>query len=177
MTTLEPENNLTAASTMAAPPAGGSAAPQPRQHLTSLGIAIFASALAIVAATSFHRKPPPEESAAAGMKVAKDGLSLATGAPQWKVLKLGQVVSPSERWSDPYPARFKVDEAFAAKVGSPLSGRVTNVFIELGQPVKAGQPLFAIASPDIAELRAGQQKAAVDLDAHQGDGGGARPAG
>src|SRR4051812_34241822 len=119
MTTLEPENNLTAASTVAAPSPRGSAAP-PRQRLTSLGIAIFASALAIVAATSFHRKPPPEESAAAGMKVAKDGLSLANGAPQWKVLKLGQVVSPSERWSDPYPARFKVDEAFAAKVGSPL---------------------------------------------------------
>jgi len=164
MTTLEPGNNLASTSSMGAPPAGGAVVPPSRQRLTSLGIAIFASALAIFAAISFHRKPPPEESAAAGMKVGKDGLSLANGAPQWKVLKLGQVVSPSERWSDPYPARFKVDEAFAAKVGSPLSGRVTNVFIELGQPVKAGQPLFAIASPDIAELRAGQQKAAVDLD-------------
>jgi RND family efflux transporter MFP subunit len=129
-----------------------------------LGIAIFASALAILAAISFHRKPPPEASAAAGMKVASGAISLASGAPQWKVLKLGGVVAPTERWSDPYPARFKVDEAFASKVGSPLSGRVTNVFIELGQPVKAGQPLFAVASPDIAELRAGQQKAAVDLD-------------
>jgi len=98
------------------------------------------------------------------MKVASGAISLASGAPQWKVLKLGGVVAPTERWSDPYPARFKVDEAFASKVGSPLSGRVTNVFIELGQPVKAGQPLFAVASPDIAELRASQQKAAVDLD-------------
>lgn len=160
MTTLEP-NNLTAS-----PSLGGaaSALPPPRQRLTSLGVAIFASALAILAAISFHRKPPPEATAAAGMKVASGAISLASGAPQWKVLKLGGVVAPTERWSDPYPARFKVDEAFASKVGSPLSGRVTNVFIELGQPVKAGQPLFAVASPDIAELRAGQQKAAVDLD-------------
>jgi cobalt-zinc-cadmium efflux system membrane fusion protein len=48
-------------------------------------------------------------------------------------------------------------------VGSPLSGRVTTVSVELGQNVKAGAPLFAVASPDIAALRAEQQKAAVDL--------------
>jgi cobalt-zinc-cadmium efflux system membrane fusion protein len=164
MTSLDPESNLTTSPSQAASPAGGAGGPVSRQRLTSLGMAIFASALAIFAAISFHRKPPPEATAAPGIKVGADGLSLTNGAPQWKVLKLGKVVSPSERWSDPYPARFKVDEAFASKVGSPLSGRVTNVFIELGQPVKAGQPLFAVASPDIAELRAGQQKAAVDLD-------------
>lgn len=164
MTTLESDNDLAENPSTVPAPAGGTIAAPSRARLTSLGIAMFASALAIFAAVSFHRKPPPEESAAAGMQVGKDGLRLANGAPQWKVLKLGQVLSPSERWSDPYPARFKVDEAFASKIGSPLAGRVTNVFIELGQPVKAGQPLFAIASPDIAELRAGQQKSAVDLD-------------
>jgi len=164
MTSLDPESSLTTTPIQAASPTGGAGGPVSRPRLSALGMAVFASALAIFAAISFHRKPPPEATAAPGMKVGSDGLSLTNGAPQWKVLKLGQVVSPSERWSDPYPARFKVDEAFASKVGSPLSGRVTNVFIELGQPVKAGQPLFAVASPDIAELRAGQQKAAVDLD-------------
>jgi membrane fusion protein, heavy metal efflux system len=138
--------------------------PRAPRRLTGLGLAIFASVLAIFAAISFQRKPPPQASEAPGMKVSPSAVSLAQRAPQWKVLKLGSVIAPSERWSDPYPARFKVDEAFAAKVGSPLAGRVTNVFIELGQSVKAGQPLFAVASPDIAELRATQQKAAVDLD-------------
>jgi RND family efflux transporter MFP subunit len=162
MTTLEPQPN--AGPVMPTSPTGGPARTSAPKRWTSLGAAIFVSGLAILAAISFHRKPPPESSEAPGMKVAESGISLTSGAPQWKVLKLGSVVAPTERWSDPYPARFKVDEAFASKVGSPLSGRVTNVFIELGQPVKAGQPLFAIASPDIAELRAGQQKAAVDLD-------------
>lgn len=161
MSTLEP-NNMSASSSMQAPTTEPVMPSRPR--LTSLGIAIGVSALAILAAVSFHRKAPPEATAAAGLKVASGAISIENGAPQWKVLKLGTVVAPTERWSDPYPARFKVDEAFAAKVGSPLSGRVTNVFIELGQPVKAGQPLFAVASPDIAELRASQQKAAVDLD-------------
>jgi RND family efflux transporter MFP subunit len=160
MTTIEQENPVSPA----AAGNGGGGRPLAGARLTAIGIAIAVSAVAIFGAISFHRKPPPEASAAPGMKVGKEGLSLASGAPQWKVLKLGQVASPTERWSDPYPARFKVDEAFASKVGSPLSGRVTNVFVELGQPVKAGQPLFAVASPDIAELRASQQKAAVDLD-------------
>jgi RND family efflux transporter MFP subunit len=157
MTTLEPNN-------LAADPSLQASSLPPQKRLTSLGIAIVASGLAILAAVSFHRKPPPEAAAAAGMKVTPSAVIIANGAPQWKVLKLGPVVAPTERWSDPYPARFKVDEAFASKVGSPLSGRVTNVFIELGQPVKTGQPLFAVASPDIAELRASQQKAAVDLE-------------
>lgn len=159
MTSIEQESPLSPA---AAGTNGGKPLPGPR--LTAIGVAVFVSALSIFGAISFHRKSPPEASAAPGMKVGKEALSLVNGAPQWKVLKLGKVVSPSERWSDPYPARFKVDEAFASKVGSPLSGRVTNVFVELGQPVKSGQPLFAVASPDIAELRASQQKAAVDLD-------------
>jgi len=138
--------------------------PPERQRLASMGLAILASGLAIVAATSFRRRPPPEASLPAGMKVTSSAVTLASDAPQWKVLKLGSVVVPTERWSDPYPARFRVDEAFASKVGSPLSGRVASVFIELGQTVKAGQPLFAVASPDVAELRASQQKAAVELE-------------
>jgi RND family efflux transporter MFP subunit len=134
------------------------------RSLTGLGIATFASALALVAAASFHRQPPPEASSPPGMKVTAGAVSLSPGAPQWKVLKLGTAADASQRWSDAYPARFKVDEAFAAKVGSPLAGRVSNVFVELGEPVKAGAPLFSVASPDIADLRAEQQKAAVDLE-------------
>lgn len=162
MTTLHPPHNSSAGAVL--PAVGRSGAPRPAapKRLVGWGVALLAGALAIFAATSLHRKPAPESTEAP--KVAPGGVSLASGAPQWKMLKLGSVVVPTERWSEPYPARFKVDEAFAAKVGSPLAGRVTNVFVELGQQVKAGQPLFAVASPDVAELRAAQQKAAVDLE-------------
>ncbi|RYZ01739.1 MAG: efflux RND transporter periplasmic adaptor subunit [Myxococcales bacterium] len=157
MTTVETQD-------LTATPGLGAPAPQAPKRLTALGIAIGVSALSVLAAVSFHRKAPPETSEAAGIKVHETGISIENGAPQWKVLKLGTAAAAAERWSDPFPARFKVDEAFAAKVGSPLSGRITNVYIELGEHVKSGQPLFAVASPDVAELRASQQKAAVDLD-------------
>ena len=44
-------------------------------------------------------------------------------------------------------------------------GAWRRVFVELGQRVAAGAPLFSVASPDIAELRANGEKAAVDLEA------------
>jgi cobalt-zinc-cadmium efflux system membrane fusion protein len=134
-----------------------------RRTLRILG----ASAIAVVmllAALSFHRKLPAEAVAAPGMQVDKNSVTLSSDAPQWKAIKIGVARAPGERWTDPFPARFRVDESAASRVGSPLAGRVTNVQIELGVPVKAGQPLFTVASPDIAALRAEQQKAAVDLE-------------
>jgi cobalt-zinc-cadmium efflux system membrane fusion protein len=118
----------------------------------------------VVGAIAFHRAPPPETSAAPGMRVGKTDLSLDANAPQWKVLKLAKVEQPSTHWSEAYPARFVVDDALAAKIGTPLAGRVSTVYVVLGQTVKAGQPLFSISSPDIAGLRAEREKAAVSLD-------------
>jgi cobalt-zinc-cadmium efflux system membrane fusion protein len=135
-----------------------------RVRLRSLGIAAALSAVCVLAAASFHRKAPSALATAPGMRVGPNDVTLSEGAPQWKVLRVGTAAHPTERWTEPFPARFKVDEARASKVGAPLAGRVTTVFIELGQPVKVGQPLFTIASPDVAGLRAEQQKAAVDLE-------------
>jgi len=102
------------------------------------------------------------------MQVGDDNVTLAADAPQWKVLRLGVVAAATTHWSDPVPARVKIDETRASKVGSPLSGRVTQVFVELGQPVKTGDALFTVASPDIAGLRGEREKAAVDLDVAKG---------
>lgn len=134
-----------------------------RPRLPGLLAAGVVSVVAVGAALLFHRRLPAEAAAPAGMHVEKDSVTLEKGAPQWKAIRLGKVTTPGERWSDAFPARFRVDEAVASRVGSPLSGRVTSVSVELGQTVKAGAPLFAVASPDIASLRAEQAKASVDL--------------
>jgi cobalt-zinc-cadmium efflux system membrane fusion protein len=129
-----------------------------------VGACIVAGVM-LVAAVSFHKKLPVEAAAPPGMRVDKDSVTLSTDAPQWKAIKLGQVAQQTERWTDSFPARFRVDETEASRVGSPLAGRVTTVMVELGQKVKAGEALFTVSSPDIAALRAEQQKAAVDLEA------------
>jgi RND family efflux transporter MFP subunit len=123
------------------------------------------SVLAMLGASSFHQSPPAEIVKTAGIKAGSDDVTLSAGAPQWTSIRVGTAVPAAAGWTDAFPARFKVDEARAARVGTPLAGRVTRVFVELGDPVKAGAPLFSVASSDVASLRAEQQRAQVELSA------------
>jgi cobalt-zinc-cadmium efflux system membrane fusion protein len=111
--------------------------------------------------TRGEREPLPPSPA---MKVDDGAIALTPDAPQWQLLKLGVVQPAVMRWTDPVPARVQIDETRASKIQVPLSGRVTDVFVELGQRVKEGDPLFSVASPEIADLRAEREKAAVDLE-------------
>ena len=127
--------------------------------------AIGTSVLAVALAARFTRAAPSVPAESPDMKVDKQTIAIAAGAPQWRYLRLGAVGEAVAHWSDAVPARITIDETRASKVGTPLPGRVTRVYVELGQPVAAGDPLFSVKSPDIAELRAGREKAAVDLEA------------
>ena len=138
------------------------------RKLQGVLVAAVISGISIWAASGFTREPPPDSPPAPGIQVGDDNVTLAADAPQWKVLRLGTVAGATTHWSDPVPARVKIDETRASKVGSPLAGRVTQVFVELGQPVKTGDALFTVASPDIAGLRGEREKAAVDLDVAKG---------
>jgi cobalt-zinc-cadmium efflux system membrane fusion protein len=130
--------------------------------------AAVVSGISIWAASGFTREPPPPTPDAPGIQIGDDNVTLAADAPQWKVLRLGAVAPSTTHWSDPVPARVKIDETRASKVGSPLPGRVTQVFVELGQPVKTGDALFTVASPDIAGLRAEREKSLVDVEVAKG---------
>jgi RND family efflux transporter MFP subunit len=116
-------------------------------------ICFAAGALAIGLARAYRRPDPPTEPAAPGMKVGSNSVALASGAPAWKVIKLGAPSAAAPHWSDPIPARVAFDEAKTSRLGSPLAGRVTVVLAERGEHVKPGTPLFTVSSPGLAELR------------------------
>jgi RND family efflux transporter MFP subunit len=132
-------------------------------RFAAIGGALVVSGVSIIAAARYQREPPPAEAPAPGMTVAKDSVTLESGAPQWKVLHLGVATPAAQHWTDPLPARIEIDEAKLSRVGTPLAGRVAKVFVERGQAVAAGAPLFTVSSPNIAELRAERAKAEVDL--------------
>lgn len=119
--------------------------------------------VAIFAAVGYTKEPPPPPRSPPGVAVEGDSISLTPDAPQWKTIKLATVVPASKHWSDPVPARVRVDETRAARIGAPLGGRVTGVFVEIGQHVQRGDRLFSVASGEIADLRADRAKAEVDL--------------
>jgi cobalt-zinc-cadmium efflux system membrane fusion protein len=132
-----------------------------------VALAIVASVVAVLVAAHFHRPPPPVALGTADMKVQNGRIRIASGAPQWDMVKLGPARASTERWTDPVTAHIDVDETVASRIGAPLEGRIVKVFAELGQTLKKGDPLFSVTSPNMAELTAASEKAKVARDAAQ----------
>ncbi|MCA9671770.1 MAG: efflux RND transporter periplasmic adaptor subunit [Myxococcales bacterium] len=108
--------------------------------------------------------PAQTRSAHPGIKVrGKTALELAKDAPQWKALALAAAKPAAARWTDPIPGNVTFDARRASRVDSPLSGRVSRTYVELGQRVARGAPLFTVTSTDIANLNADIARAKVDL--------------
>jgi cobalt-zinc-cadmium efflux system membrane fusion protein len=61
------------------------------------------------------------------------------------------------------------DDLKVAHVYSPVNGRVTQIFAQLGERVKKGQPLAAIQSPDIGQAVSDVHKAEADYTAAKHD--------
>jgi len=117
-------------------------------------LCVIIGGASIVLARHYHRADPPSEPPAPGMHVGSNSVTLAPGAPAWKVIKLGTPSPAGPHWSDPIPARIQFDETRTSRLGAPLAGRVTQVFAERGQRVHAGAAMFTVASPSLAELHA-----------------------
>ncbi len=137
--------------------------PKSNNVLAMLG-AVVVAALAVYGAASYSRKPPEPVPPPAGMHVGEHDVTLSQDAPQWDVLKTGKATKAAPHWTDPVVARVRIDEAHAARIGLPLAGVVSNVFVELGQQVKKGQPLLTVTSADLASLRSDVAQANVDVE-------------
>jgi RND family efflux transporter MFP subunit len=127
--------------------------------------AIGAAAIAVVAVLAgraYKRPDPVPEPQPPGMTTGSDSVTLAADAPQWAIVHTALPGAPEPRWGAPLPARVVFDESRTSRLGSPLAGRVSAIFAERGQAVKSGQPLFAVSSPNLAELRAARDKAVVE---------------
>ena len=136
---------------------------RPLIRMFGLGSSMLLGGLSVWLSAGFSREAPTPAKPA-GLRVEDGAVALAPDAPQWQALKLGVVTTADTRWTDPVPARVAIDETRASKVQTPLSGRVSRVFVELGQRVHPSQPLFSVTSPEIADLRAAREKAGVDLE-------------
>ena len=146
-------------------------APKPQRttpywpQAVGVGAALALSALAVWGASGYTRQAPPTLASPPGLTVTESTITLTSAAPQWQMLKLGTAVPVAAQWTDGVPARVHIDETRASKVGTPLGGRVVEIFVELGQAVHKGNPLFVVASSEIAGLRAEQEKAELAVAA------------
>lgn len=88
-------------------------------------------------------------------------------ALRWQALQVESAETAEPRWSDAFDGLLKLDEGKVARVGVPLSGRVVRVYVELGYEVKKGDPLFTVASAELASLAAERRQAALALESAQ----------
>jgi membrane fusion protein, heavy metal efflux system len=62
------------------------------------------------------------------------------------------------------PAELRLNQDFEALVGTLVTGRVSKVFVRLGDHVRMGQPLMQIEGIEIGEIKASFIKAKAQLD-------------
>ncbi len=86
-------------------------------------------------------------------------------AVRWRSLDVETALPASPLWSDAMTGYVRVDEAKAARIGVPLSGRVTRVFVDLGYRVERGDPLFSVASSELVTLEGERHAAMLELAA------------
>ena len=152
-------DSSTAARPPAAPAHGGG-------HVIWWVLAAITGGVVVVAATMLKPAAPPPDTRSPDMTVEKtSAIAVRDQAPQWRFLKLGTVGEVGSHWTDQVPGRISIDESLSSKVGVPIEGRVTRVMVELGESVREGQPLLAISSPALDELRAAREQAVVELEA------------
>src|SRR5262249_14843758 len=114
-------------------------------RMLGLGGSMLVGGLSIWLSSAFSLEPSPPYRPP-GITVEGKSVALTPDAPQWSAVKLGVVTTSEGRWGDGVPARVVIDETRASKIQVPLHGRVGQVFVELGQRVPAGGPLFSVTS-------------------------------
>lgn len=103
-----------------------------------------------------RREPPPVQSSA-------DELRFAANAPQLSFLKIKMVETFPEPLVEPLNGRIAYNDNYTARVFSPVAGRVIKIPAEIGMPVKNGDALLVLDSPDFALALADLEKAKADL--------------
>jgi cobalt-zinc-cadmium efflux system membrane fusion protein len=88
----------------------------------------------------------------------------AADDPQLSYLKVAGLEGQSLPVAEPVAGRIAYDEGRTSRVASPVLGRVTAARVEVGDTVRAGQPLADLDSPDLAGAQADALKASADQE-------------
>jgi cobalt-zinc-cadmium efflux system membrane fusion protein len=79
-----------------------------------------------------------------------DPLEITANADLLKRLKTGQPVMAAVGASMEVAARIEVDETRVTRVGSPVMGRITELAVREGEPVKKGQLIASLSSTGLS---------------------------
>jgi len=89
-------------------------------------------------------------------------LRYAADAPQLAALKIKAAEELPVPLAEPLNGRVTYNESHTARLSSPIAGRIVSLRLQPGDPVKAGDALLALDSPELALAVADVNKARAD---------------
>ena len=108
-----------------------------------------------------------EKEGAVQNRASADQLILTAGSPQLASLKIEPVYEIPAPVTEPLNGKITFDENHTARIFSPVLGRAITIKVQVGDPVKAGQPLLMMDSPDVGSAVADARKAQADVQLKQ----------
>ncbi len=141
-----------------------------RRVLSAAGLAVF-GLVALWAGPDFlgpDRLQAATDQPAPDLIRQGDSIKVPEGSPYRSRLVIQSVETRPLRRPLLVPAIVEADPAKTVKVLPPLSGRILDLKVGLGDTVAAGQPLAIIASPDLAQAYDDDAKAASARDLAKG---------
>ncbi len=108
--------------------------------------------LAILLIPQFRRQAIDEPPIAQYLK-SNGYILIPENSPLRDRLGVGEVTTEIIRTEVAAPATVEAKPAMRANIFPPAGGRIVQLFVNMGQSVQAGQALFEIYSPDIAEAQ------------------------
>lgn len=141
--------------------------PQPRAKaviLLLLGVLAGAGGYRLFADSPGYSEPSPVVVKTARPLIRSGNrVSLPDGSPLRTALTIVPVAAKDIKRDLVLPAVVEANPARLIKVAPPVAGHVTQLKVELGERVKAGQPLVVIDSPDLGTAYSDYDRAKVLL--------------
>ena len=103
--------------------------------------------------------PPPKKTAPKEANV----IHYEKNAPQLAYLKTAAVEVGQVPTTEPLQGAIVYNDDLTSKITTPIAGRVTKIFAQIGDKVKLGQPLVMIDSPEFGQANADLMKSESDL--------------
>ncbi|MCL7714654.1 efflux RND transporter periplasmic adaptor subunit [Stenotrophomonas mori] len=104
----------------------------------------------------------PSDAPVDAPQVDRDSIRFAPDSPQLQVLRSVAAEAAGTR-QVPLPARLTWDDTRTAYLRAPLAGQVAQLVAAPGQPVRAGQTLAWISSPEFGQLQAEGARGEAEL--------------
>lgn len=143
--------------------------PQPLLPRGWLALGLLAGAALLLVLTVYraHASAPP--AAAPGPLLVREGnrLVVPAGSALRERLRVETVNDEASAHEVALPATVEADPARTANIVPPLTGKLVELKVRLGDTVRRGQLLATIASPDLAQAVADAQKARDAFDLAQ----------